>query len=47
MIDEAPALGILSQLLQASATCCGMGVRLFPLIVQDLNQLHYLYKDAW
>lgn len=47
MLDEAPQLGMLPQLLNAVAICRGFGVRLFPLVVQDLNQLRAHYKDAW
>jgi type IV secretion system protein VirD4 len=47
MLDETPQLGMLPQLLNAVAICRGFGVRLFPMVVQDLNQLRALYKDAW
>jgi type IV secretion system protein VirD4 len=47
MLDETPTLGMLPQLIQACAICRGFGVRLMPLVVQDLNQLKALYKDNW
>ena len=47
MLDETPTLGMLPQLIQACAICRGFGVRLMPLVVQDLNQLKALYKDSW
>jgi type IV secretory pathway TraG/TraD family ATPase VirD4 len=47
MLDEAPQLGHMRELVTAAATARGYGLRFMPMIVQDLNQLHAIYSNAW
>ena len=46
MLDEFAQLGYLSAIENAMGIARGYGVQLWP-ILQDLNQLHALYKDRW
>ena len=48
MLDEFPQLGFLGELISAAATARGFGVRLMPIVVQDLSQLRAVYGgDRW
>jgi type IV secretion system protein VirD4 len=46
MLDEFAQLGYLPPVENAMGIAAGFGVQLW-LFVQDLNQLHTLYKDRW
>jgi type IV secretion system protein VirD4 len=46
LLDEFAALGYLPPIENAMGIARGYGVQLYP-VVQDLNQLHALYRDRW
>jgi type IV secretion system protein VirD4 len=46
MLDEFAQLGYLPPIENAMGIAKGFGVQLWPFL-QDLNQLHALYKDRW
>lgn len=46
MLDEFAQLGYLASIENAMGIARGFGVALWPFL-QDLNQLHALYKDRW
>jgi type IV secretion system protein VirD4 len=46
MLDEFAQLGYLPPIENAMGIARGFGVQLWPFL-QDLNQLHALYKDRW
>jgi type IV secretion system protein VirD4 len=46
MLDEFAQLGYLPPIENAMGIAAGFGVQLWPFL-QDLNQLHALYKDRW
>ena len=46
MLDEFAQLGYLAPIENAMGIARGFGVQLWPFL-QDLNQLHALYKDRW
>jgi type IV secretion system protein VirD4 len=46
MLDEFAQLGYLAPIENAMGIAAGFGVQLWPFL-QDLNQLHALYKDRW
>ncbi len=46
MLDEFAQLGYLPSIENAMGIAAGFGVQLWPFL-QDLNQLHALYKERW